>query len=268
MKIQGIEVPKLGFGTWQVKGEACREAVRHALDLGYRHIDTAQIYKNEEQVGQGILDAGIPRDEIFLVTKIWRDQFHRGGVFSSFEESLRKLQTDHVDLLLIHWPSDEVPFEETLGAMQELVEQGKARLIGVSNFTAAQFERACEIAPQVACNQVEYHPFLGQRRLRELATAHGAMLTAYSPIAQGEVLGDEVLREIAASHGKNAIQVTLRWLLQQDGVVAIPRSTNPAHRASNFDVFDFELSDEEMARIDALDRGQRLINPPWAPQWD
>ena len=265
--IQDVEIPKLGYGTWQVKGEACREGVRHALKLGYRHIDTAQIYENEAEVGEGIAESGVDRDSIFLTTKIWNDEHAADDVRQSTEASLERLGTDHVDLLLIHWPIEEdAPLEETLEAMVELQEQGKAHLIGVSNFTPSQFERACELAP-IACNQVEYHPFLDQSELVELAREHDALLTAYSPLAQGHVLEDPTLQNIAEKYDKSPTQIALRWLLQQRCVSAIPRSTSAEHRASNFDVLDFELAGGDMAQINKLARGQRLVDPDWAPDW-
>jgi 2,5-diketo-D-gluconate reductase B len=265
--VQAASVPALGFGTWQLTGEACREGVRHALELGYRHVDTAQMYANEDQVGQALADSRVPREELFLTTKIPPRNLAPEAVRSSHEESLRKLGTDDVDLLLIHWPSDRVPLGATLEAMRRLQEEGKTRHLGVSNFTPSLVREALEHAPILA-NQVEYHPYLGQDALRDLAVRRDLMLTAYSPLAKGRVLNEPVLTAIGQAHGKTSAQVALRWLLQQPNVSTIPRSSNPEHRAANLDVFDFELSDDEMKRVDGLARGERIIDPDLAPDWE
>lgn len=265
--IEGEPVPALGFGTWQITGKACREAVAHALALGYRHVDTAQAYDNEEDVGAGLRDAGVPRDEIFLTTKLWVEDLGPREMRRATEESLQRLRVDYVDLLLIHWPTENMRMEETLGAMRTLQEEGRTRHVGVSNFTPTLLRQAMEHA-RIFCNQVEYHPFLGQDRLREMARGHDLLLTAYSPLARGRVLEDETLRDIAGTHGKTPAQVTLRWLLQQEKVAAIPKATSRKHREANFDVFDFELSEDEMDRIFDLARDERLIDPAWAPAWE
>ena len=266
-EIQGHRVPALGFGTFEMEGRSCYDGVREALDLGYRHLDTAQMYGNEEQVGRAIRDSGVPRDEIFLTTKVWYENLAPEAVRRTTEASLRKLAVDTVDLLLIHWPNDRVPLEQTLAAMVELRRQGRTRQVGVSNFTPTLLRQALELAP-VFCNQVEYHPFLGQESLVELAREHDLLLTAYSPLARGRVAGDPTLREIGDSHGKTEAQVALRWLVQQPNVAAIPKASTPEHRRANFDIFDFELSAEEMRRIHGLARGQRMIDPSFAPAWE
>jgi 2,5-diketo-D-gluconate reductase B len=264
--IQGEEVPALGFGTFGLEGNTGREAVAHALELGYRHIDTAESYYNEEAVGAGLQQAGVPRDEIFLTTKVGYDKLAPKAVRRSAEESLRKLQTDYVDLLLVHWPNDNIPLEETLDAFAILREEDKTRHIGVSNFTPSLLQRALDHA-DLFCNQVEYHPFLGQDDLLTLCRQHDLLLTAYSPIAQGEVMDNETLQTIGERHGKSPTQVTLRWLVQQNNVAAIPRTSSAEHRASNFDIFDFSLSDDEMDRIATLAQGKRLVDPEIAPAW-
>lgn len=266
LEIGGHPMPALGLGTFQLEGETCREAVRHALEIGYRHIDTAQIYGNEEQVGRALKQSGLDREEVFLTTKVWRGSLSRREVRRTSEGSLRRLGTSYVDLLLIHWPNPEVPVEESLEALEALRDEGKARVIGVSNFPPALLTRALAAAP-VACNQVEYHPYLAQTDLLGLARAHGLALTAYCPLAQGKLVQDPVLADIAAGHGKTAAQVALRWLLEQEPVAALPRSSDPGHRRANFQVFDFELNEAERTRIDALARGDRVVNPPFAPDW-
>jgi len=266
-EIQGRSIPALGFGTFQFEGEACYRGVREALDIGYRHIDTAQMYGNEEEVGRALRDAGLARDEVFLTTKIWRDHLAPEDARRTTVESLDKLGVDAVDLLLIHWPNDDVPLDETLAVMVEMHQEGKTRSIGVSNFPSALLRRALELAP-IVCNQVEYHPFLGQETLLGIAREHDLLLTAYSPLARGLVPEDPTLREIGRRHGKSAVQVALRWLIQQPQVAAIPKAATAEHRRANFEIFDFELSEEEMRRIHGLERGQRVIDPPFGPDWD
>lgn len=266
-EIQGVRVPVLGLGTWRLEGRTCLRAVEEALSLGYRHVDTAQAYDNEEEVGRALRASGVPREEVFLTTKVWMESLDRGSVLHTTRESLRRLATGYVDLLLIHWPSPTVPLEETLGAFRQLQEEGKARHVGVSNFPPSMLRRALELAP-VLCDQVEYHPFLGQRALLDLARRHDLLITAYSPLARGAVSRDRTLQEIGERHGKTPSQVALRWLIQQDRVAAIPKASRPEHLRANLEVFDFVLSDEEMRRIHALDRGWRLIDPGIAPDWE
>lgn len=260
-------MPALGFGTWQLEGSACVEAVTDALDLGYRHIDTAQAYGNEEQVGEGLRRSGVDRDDVWITTKVWWKNLSHDDCLASARASLDRLGLDTVDLLLIHWPDDDVPMDEPLAALTELRRGSAVREIGVSNFTPSLLETAVTRAP-VACNQVEYHPFLAQDGLLETARSHDVAVTAYSPLARGRVVDDPVLGEIGAAHGKSAVQVALRWLIQQPGVAAIPRAADAGHRRANLDVFDFELDPEEMARVADLDEGLRLVDPAFAPRWE
>ena len=267
LTIQGIEIPKLGFGTWQLSGEDCVVGVRDAIELGYRHIDTARAYGNEEQVGQGLHDSGRNRDEIFLTTKLWYTDLRAVGVHDQVEQSLRDLRTEYIDLLLIHWPSRRVALAETLGAMREAREAGRVRHLGVANFPSALLREALEHAPLI-CNQIEYHPYLAQPQVLDVVRERGLMLTAYSPLAQGAVLRDPILGEIAEAHDRSPAQIALRWLLDQPQVAAVPKASSREHRATNLAVFDFELSDEERGRIAGLHRAVRTIDPPWAPDWD
>jgi len=265
----GSQVPVLGFGTWQLTPEECLNSVSMALDIGYRHIDTAQAYGNEAEVGTALRQSGVARENVFVTTKISRANLAEGNVINSAEQSLRSLQMDYVDLLLVHWPLQEMPFEQTLEDFATLQQQGKARNIGISNFTVAQMRRVVEeLGINVATNQVEYHPFLGQSAVLEYCLSHNMFLTAYCPLARGEALASAELQAIGQAHGKTATQVALRWLIQQQGVVAIPRSRSQDHIQSNFDIFDFELSQAEMERINLLPKDHRLVNPPFAPQWD
>jgi 2,5-diketo-D-gluconate reductase B len=270
--LQNEKMPALGFGTWQLRGDECTQAVKKALEIGYRHVDTAQIYENEAEVGQGLTDglkaAGLKRDDIFLTTKIWRSNFENAA--ASVDESLKKLQTDYVDLLLVHWPFPEVDMEVMINAIVSAQKAGKARLIGVSNFTVAQMEQAEKLSGEKICvNQVEYHPYLSQKPVLDFVQAKKWVLTAYSPIARGKVVDDMAIKEIALKYAKNPVQVTLRWLIQQNRVAAIPKAGTEKHIQSNFDIFDFELNEADMAAISALAKADgRLIDPDFAPKWD
>jgi 2,5-diketo-D-gluconate reductase B len=252
-EIKGEKVPSLGLGTWRLSGQKCAKTVERALALGYRHIDTAQMYANEGEVGRGIRDSSVDREEIFLVTKVRTSSFSYDAVIRSTRESLKKLQTEYVDLLLMHWPNSSVPLEETLGAMTELQEVGSVKHVGVSNFPPSMVEEAARHA-NVFCNQVEYHPYRAQDELLGQANEMDYLLTAYSPVAKGRILNDATLQEIGEAHRKTSAQVALRWLIQQEKVAAIPKAASEAHLRSNFDIFDFELSDEEMERVFALRR--------------
>jgi 2,5-diketo-D-gluconate reductase B len=267
LTIRGARIPRLGFGTWQITGRAATEGVVDALEIGYRHIDTARAYGNEAEVGAGLRAAGVDRGEIWLTTKAWIDEFEPARLKAATEDSLRKLQTDYVDLLLLHWPNPAVPLERTLEAMRELQEEGKIRHPGVSNFPAGMLERALDILPLLA-DQVEYHPFLDQSAILRVAEERDLTLTAYSPLAHGKVPGHPVLTRIGEAHGKSAGQVALRWLLDQPKVTTVPKASSHERRQENFDVFDFELTVEDRRQIAALPKDMRLSNPSWAPGWD
>ncbi len=262
-----LNIPALGFGTYKLTGAPCRKAVTDAIGAGYRHIDTARFYDNEHEVGQGIKDAGVERQALFVTTKIWRTELEADAVGWSVEASLREMGLEYIDLLLIHWPNAEVALAQTLEAMVQAVSCGKVRAVGVSNFPVALWEQAREFAP-VVCNQVEYHPFLSQEAVCQAARRSGGAVVAYSPLARAAVWGDPVLESIGQAHGKSAGQVALRWLVQQPGVGAVPKATSRQHIEHNFDIFDFELSQQDMDRIKALACGRRLVQPSWAPQWD
>jgi len=266
----GVEIPSLGFGTWQLKADEAHHCVLEALNSGYRHIDTAQAYQNEEYVGRGLRDAGLPRDDYFLTTKIWMSEFRDGDLQRSAKSSLKRLDVDHLDLLLLHWPDPQIPMSETIGALNHAREEGLTKHIGVSNFNTAQLDEAIKLSEApILVNQVEYHPFIDQTPMLEACKSHGSALTAYCPLAQGKVLDDPVIKGIAKKHGKTEAQVTLRWFVQQEGVIAIPRSSNTAHIKSNNDIHDFNLDFDDMSAIHELRRQhERLINPGWAPQWD
>ena len=269
----GVEIPLLGFGTWQLEADDARRMVREALRIGYRHIDTAWIYKNEKAVGDGIADAVaegiVSREDVFVTTKIWVEHFHRDALLRQAEESAVSLGLTP-DLLLLHWPKPTPALEETIGALNEAQEKGFTRHIGLSNFPSSLFREAAALskAPLIT-NQVEYHPYLSQKTLIETARELGSSLTAWSPLAQGKIADDAVIGEIAKAHGKANGQVVLRWIIQQ-GVIAIPRTAKERRAAENFDIFDFELSAEEMACIHALARPEGRLGD-WldeAFQWD
>lgn len=249
-----IAMPVIGLGTWQLENGSAQPLVERALELGYRHVDTAQIYGNEQDVGAALAATGVPRAEIFLTTKVWVDHFAHGDLQRSLDESLKKLKVPQVDLLLLHWPKPRPALAETMAALNDVRDRGLTRAIGLSNFPSSLMAKAQAVSEaSIATNQVEYHPYLSQKILIAKARAAGTSITAWSPLAQGKVADDPVLIEIGEAHGKTPGQVTLRWQVQQ-GVVTIPRTRNPARLAENFDIFDFALSDAEMARIFALAR--------------
>jgi 2,5-diketo-D-gluconate reductase B len=270
VETHGARIPALGLGTFRLDGRTAGRMVAYALEIGYRHIDTAQMYGNEAEVGAALASSGVARDEVWLTTKIWPDDFREGDLQRAAGQSVRRLRTEP-DLLLLHWPNPRVPLRETIGALNEARRQGLTRQIGISNSPTALIRESVALSEApLLVNQVEYHPYLSQRAVLEELRAQGMALTAYSPVAQGQVFADRTLARIGERHGKNPGQVALRWLLQQDGVSAIPRSSREAHAKANLDVFDFALAAEEMAEISALARPQgRLVNPAgFAPRWD
>ena len=249
---RGVSFPALGLGTWPMTGPDCREAVATALDLGYRHVDTAQMYGNEADVGDALAESDVPRSEVFVVTKVRRENLAPEDVLTTVRESVDRLGT-HADLLLVHAPSESVPIPETIEAMNDLRDRGLVDHLGVSNFDADQLETAIAAsAAPIITNQVAYHPYRDRSALRRACRAHDVVLTAYSPLAEGAVVGDETLAAIGEPHGKTAAQVALRWLVQQDGVAAIPKASTEAHLRENLDVFDFSLSPAEMERVASL----------------
>ena len=254
----GGEMPALGFGTFELKGATCVDAVRHALKVGYRHIDTADLYENHESVAEAIAD--VAREELFLTTKIWHDRLHYDTVLEDAERSLKELRTDYVDLLLIHWPNRRIQMQETFRAFNELLESGKTRAIGVSNFTIAHIREAQEVSKApIANNQVEFHPYLYQRELLEFCKEQGVTVTAYRPVVRGDVERDEVLQELAKKRGCTPQQAALRWLLDR-GLSAIPRSKNPEHIEENWRAQEVELTEEDLQRIDGLNRDKRYVD--------
>ncbi|CAN5619323.1 aldo/keto reductase [soil metagenome] len=267
IKKNNNEKPAVGFGTYPLTGKTCIKAVKEAINNGYRHIDTAAIYNNESEVGTAIKESGVSRSEFFITTKVWYTDLQPKKLKLSAEESLQKLKTDHVNLLLIHWPAPEFNLEDSLDALMELLSQGKAQHIGISNFPPSLFKKACLHAP-IFTNQVEYHPYIDQDQLLEICEEHNVLLTAYSPLAKGKVLQEEVLTQIGRKYDKTPSQVTLRWLIQQHRVITIPKAASVEHQKINMDIFDFELSEDEIEKIFTLRSGQRVIQPAWDIDWE
>ncbi|MCX8998514.1 aldo/keto reductase [Rhizobiaceae bacterium BDR2-2] len=267
----GANIPALGFGTFRMPEDEVLAILPKAIALGFRHIDTAQIYGNEAAVGTAIAQSRVPRPDIFLTTKVWVDRFRRADLIASVDESLKKLKTDYVDLLLLHWPKSDVPLAERIGALNEVVKAGKARHIGISNFNAAMTEEAVSLSDvPLATNQVEYHPYLDQTKVIGAARKHGLSVTAYYVMADGRVPKDQLLREIGAAHGKTAAQVALRWVVQQEGLVALSKTATESRLKENFDIFDFALTDHEMQAIHAMAQPDgRIVDPAeLAEAWD
>jgi len=252
-----------------LKGEACVNAVSAALRVGYRHLDTAERYGNETEVGEGLRASGIDRGQVFVTTKVYHDKLAPADFEKSFAESLQKLKLPWVDLLLIHWPNPNVPLADTIRVLCAAKKDGRARHIGIANFTVPLIEQAVKLSTEpLVTNQIEVHPYLDQSKVLAACRKHGISVTAYCPLARGKVPGDETLGRIGKQHGKSASQVALRWLVQ-NGILPIPRSSKPERLAENMAVFDFTLSDAEMAEIAKLQRpDSRVVNPPHAPKWD
>jgi 2,5-diketo-D-gluconate reductase B len=265
----GAEIPAIGFGTGSLGANAA-EAVAAALRLGYRHLDAARKYGTERGVGDGMRASGVPRADIFLTTKVSHESLRPSDFAHSVETSLRELQVDYIDLLLIHWPSPQIPVADCMGPLADAKRQGLARHIGVVNFTAKLLDEAIRACPEpLVTNQVECHPYLDQTAVLAACRRHRMVLTAHCPLARGRLIGDPVLNEIAQAKRRTVAQVALRWLIEQDIIAPIPRSSNPRRIAENLDVFNFGLTAEDMARIAALRRVDgRVANPAFAPAWD
>jgi 2,5-diketo-D-gluconate reductase B len=269
IEANGASIPAIGLGTWELRGRTCARVVEQALRLGYRHIDTAQVYENEREVGEGLRASRVRREDVFVTTKIWTTHFGPNDLERSTKESLTKLRLTEVDLLLLHWPNPQVPLSETLGALARVKKLGMARHIGVSNFTVALIDEAVAACEEpLACDQVEYHPYLDQTRVKDACARHGMAVVAYSPVAKGRIRGDETLVAIGKAHGKTEAQVCLRWLVQQN-VAAIPRTSKIERLSENIEIFDFVLSDDEMGQIHAMASAKgRLTDFAFAPKWD
>lgn len=267
----GAAVPALGFGTFRMEAPDVLRMVPAALKLGFRHVDTAQIYRNEAAVGEAIAGSGVARGDIFLTTKVWIDNFAPDRFMASVDESLAKLKTDHVDLLLLHWPNGSVPLADQIGALNAVRKAGKTRHIGVSNYNIALLTQAQALsAAPLVTNQVEYHPYLDQSRLMMAMREAGMALTAYYAMADGKVFADPRLADIAARHHRGIAQIVLRWLVQQEGVVALSKTVSEDRARDNAAIFDFALDEAEMAAIHglAVPDGRVLKPEGLSPVWD
>jgi diketogulonate reductase-like aldo/keto reductase len=259
----GDQMPLLGLGTWQLRGQECTASVKEALDIGYNHIDTADGYDNHQAVGRGIKESDVNREELFITSKIKPENLHYDRIKEDAQRFLDELEIEYLDLLLIHWPSKDIPLEESLKALKEVKDEGLARNIGVSNFTINHLKDAAEIYPDlVAVNQVEFHPTLYQKELLDFCQENGIVLTAYSPLARGEVFENEVIKNLAEKYEKSPSKLALKWLIEKD-VVAIPKASSREHLESNFDLFDWELPAEAEEKMDQLNKDNRLIDPEW-----
>jgi len=271
VEAHGARIPLVGLGTWDLRGRTCARMVEEALRLGYRHVDTAELYDNEYEVGEGLRASGVAREEVFVTTKVWPSHFAARELERAAKESLTRLKLAPVDLLLLHWPNPRIALRETIGALCNVKRAGLARHIGVSNFTVALIEEAVGLADEpLVCNQIEVHPFIDQSKVIAACARHGMAVVAYSPVARGGVKRDKVLAKIAAVHDKTAVQVALRFLVQQ-GIVVIPRTSRVERLKENLAIFDFALSKAEMAEIARLaHRDGRIVDYAYSgsPKWD
>ncbi|WP_376097243.1 aldo/keto reductase [Roseomonas sp. CCTCC AB2023176] len=265
-----LRIPKLGFGTWQLRGAECQAAVESALSLGYRALDTAEMYGNEAEVGAGLRASGLPRDQVFVTSKVWHTNISPDGMRRACETSLSLLGLDALDLYLIHWPAPDMDMDASLGALNRLKEDGLTRAIGVANFPAGMLRRALATGIPIAADQVEYHVTLSQDRLLSVARPAGVVVTAYSPLAKGGLTGDAALRGISDRLGASPAQVALAWLLRQDGVCAIPKSGRAQGQRENLEALDLagRLTDADVAALDALPKDRRTVSPAFAPDWN
>ena len=269
LQTQGISLPRLGLGTYRMQGDACRAAVESALGLGYRHIDTAEMYANEEAIGAAIASAKVARKDLHITTKVWNENLAPDAMRKAFDSSLKKLRLDHIDLYLVHWPAPRMNLPKMFETLLKLKEEGRTRAIGVANFNIALLKTVVEeIKAPIACNQVEYHVMLDQTPLRKYLKAKSIPLVAYCPLAQGRAATDETLMAIGRKHGASAAQVALKWLLDQDGVAAIPKASRKESQKANLDAQNIGLDDEDLKAIAGLPKDKRCVNPGFAPAWD
>ena len=269
VEANGARIPAIGLGTWDLRGSGCARVVEQALRLGYRHIDTAEMYDNEREVGEGLRASGIKRDEVFITTKVWQTHLAPREFERSTKESLARLRLAEVDLLLIHWPNPRIPLSETIDALCRMKRAGLTRHIGISNFTVPLVEEAINLTTEpLVTNQIEWHPYLDQSKVVAVCRDHGLSVTAYSPIARGQAPGDKKLKTVGMAHGKTASQVCLRFLINE-GAIVIPRTSKLEHLTENFDIFNFDLSETEMEEIRGFARPRgRIVDWSGSPQWD
>ncbi|WP_445671965.1 aldo/keto reductase [Pseudomonas inefficax] len=265
----GLDLPAIGLGTWPMTGSECTQAVRQALEVGYRHIDTATAYDNEAAVGQALRDSDVPREQIHLTTKVWWDRLQPKAMRQSLEDSLRALGTEQVDLFHIHWPDKDWDLARSIETLVALRDEGKARSIGVANFPLGLLRQVVEtLGAPLSAIQVEYHVLLDQRALLDYARRHDLLLTAYTPLARGQAAAQPVIQAIARKHGVLPSQVALKWLLEQDGVAAIPKASSRDNQLANLAALNVQLDDEDRTAIAGLAKDQRVVNPEFAPDWN
>lgn len=267
LEANGMRMPRIGLGTWPMKGAECQAAVESAIALGYRHIDTAEMYGNEDAVGAGLRASSLPRGDVFLTTKIWNDKTNGAQIRRAFDDCQKRLATPYVDLLLIHWPSPQLQLEDALAGLAAIRAEGRAKAIGVSNFPPRLLRRAIDAGVGLACLQVENHLFLDQSELRGICRANGMVLTSYSPLAKGSNLDDPTVARVAAKHGATKGQVALAWLLAQEGVAMVPKAASAARQKENLGALDVTLDAEDLAALAALPKDRRFVNPGMAPDW-
>jgi 2,5-diketo-D-gluconate reductase B len=269
LQTQGISLPRLGLGTFRMQGDVCRAAVESALALGYRHIDTAEMYGNEDAIGAAIASSSLARGNLHITTKVWNENLAPAAIRRAFDASLKKLRLDQVDLYLVHWPANNMDLPAMFETLIRLKGEGRTRAIGVANFNIALLKTVVEeIKAPIACNQIEYHVFLDQTRVRNYLAAKSIPLVAYCPLAQGRAATGETLMAIGRKHGASAAQVALKWLLDQDGVAAIPKASRAESQKANLDALHIGLDDEDRAAIAGLPKNERFVNPGFAPAWD
>ncbi len=254
------EMPIVGLGTWQLKGKSCQNAVSYALEIGYRHIDTADVYENHNDIGIAINNSDVPRDKVFITTKVWRSDLRPNTAKESAYRFLEELDTSYIDLLLIHWPNKSIPISDTLSAFNELQHEGVIRAIGVSNFTISHLKEALNTGIEIVNNQVEFHPTLYQKELKEFCDENNIVLTAYSPIGQGRDLKLDIIKDLADKYNKLPSQIVLKWIISKN-IAVIPRSGNHDHIKQNIELFDWEIAPEDLNEIDNLHKNNRLFSP-------
>ena len=269
LKTQGLTMPRLGLGTFRMQGDVCRAAVESALALGYRHIDTAEMYGNEDAIGPAIAASGVARKDLFVTTKVWNENLAPDAMRKAFDTSLNKLRLNQVDLYLVHWPAPNMNLKSMFETLMKLKEEGRTRAIGVANFNIALLKTVIEeIKAPIACDQVEYHVMLDQTPLRRYLKSKSIPLVAYCPLAQGRVASDEALAAVGRKHNASAAQVALKWLLDQDGVAAIPKASRAESQQANLDALKVTLDDEDRKAIASLPKNKRCVSPGFAPAWD
>ena len=261
------EMPALGLGTWELQGQTCKDPIKKAIELGYTHIDTAWIYENQNEIGQALKEINVDRNKLFITSKVWRNSLSYDELLEQCDQTLKQLQTNYLDLYLIHWPNRNIPIKDSMRALKKLVDEGKAKSVGVSNFSVNRLKEALEVSEvPISVNQVEFHPELDQEDLLKFCKENNIILTAYSPLGRGRILNNSTLQNIAQKHNKTTAQICLKWALQK-GMIVIPKSSSEEHLKANMDIFDWKLSEEDIEQINELGKGKRFVDPAFE-EWD